>query len=579
MNARTRLTLATAVVISLSVAGCSQDSKGSGEGGGRKNPAAANDGKIAGGAPNKGGTLTILSNQDFAHLDPARNWTMPTMDFGTRLLYRTLTTFKAAPGKEGLEVVPDLATDLGQPANGGRTWTFKLKKGVKYEDGSEVKAQDIKYNVERSFATELTSGPDYAKRYLAGTEGYTGPLKGEHLDSVKTPDDHTIVFELNQPVHEFGSTVTLPTFSPVPASKETGVKYDNHPFSSGPYKIESYEREKKLVLVRNEHWDPATDEVRKAYPDKFVMVMGLKGTQIDDRLIASDGPDASALAWSDLQPGSASKVLTDDEVKKRFVSEVGACTSMLHLNTTKAPFDDPLVREAVQYAVDKESVVTASGGPALNEIATAYMPPALTGGTQPDSLKIPPTGDQEKAKQLLKSAGKENLKVTMTVSTGEKGRGEAIQEALGKAGISVQVDTVDPAAYYDVIGDTKNAPDLAYSGWCPDYPSGATFLPFVFDGRFITEKGNSSNISQFRDQATMDRIDGIKKIEDVAKANEQWAALDAEVMKKAPSIPVAIERKPLLIGTNIAGAYAHPVWAAQLDYATIGLKDPKKSQS
>ncbi|MBB1255567.1 ABC transporter substrate-binding protein [Streptomyces sp. OF3] len=578
INQRIQTAIATALVVALvgTATACSGGDKPRATTDGQ-NPAAANEGGTVGGTPRRGGTLTILSNQDFSHLDPARNWTMPNMDFGIRLLYRTLTTFKAAPGKEGTEVVPDLATDLGTPSNGGRTWTFTLKEGVRYEDGSPVRAQDVKYNVERSFSPDLTGGPDYAARYLADTDGYQGPLTGEHLGSVKTPDDRTIVFELNRPVAEFSSTATLPTFAPVPKSKEAGARYDNRPFSSGPYRIESYEREKKLVLVRNKHWDPATDDVRKAYPDRFVMLMGLKGSQIDDRLIAGKGGDASAVQWSDLQPGSAAKVLPRAEVRERLVAESGGCTEMLQLNTSRPPFDDQRVREAMHHAVDKEAVVTAGGGPALVDVATAYLPPALTGGRQPDTLKIAPEGDQEKAKQLLKAAGKDGVKASLTVSTGDKGRAEAIQQALGRAGVRVEINTVDPAAYYDTVGDTRNAPDMVLAGWCPDYPSGSTFLPFVFDGRYIKEKGNSGNYSQFRDKATKRRIDEINAMTDPKAAERAWRELDAEILAKAPAVPVTLKRKPLLVGPNVAGAFGHPVWAGQLDYATIGLKDPAKS--
>lgn len=256
---------------------------------------------------------------------------------------------------------------------------------MKYEDGSPVRAQDIKYNVERSFSPDLTGGPDYAAQYLAGTEGYKGPLQGQHLDSVKTPDDRTIVFELKRPVAEFSATATLPTFAPVPQAQEKGTQYDARPFSSGPYKIESYDRDKKLVLVRNEHWDPGTDTVRKAYPDKFVVVMGLKGGQIDDRIIAGEGADASTVQYADMRPESAPKVLPKPEVKARLLAESQGCTEMLHLNNSRAPFDDPKVREAMQYAVDKEAVVTAGGGPALNEIATAYLPRPSPAASRPTS--------------------------------------------------------------------------------------------------------------------------------------------------------------------------------------------------
>ena len=578
MKKRTLIAVATALAATTAfgAAGCS-GSKGHGSGG--KNPATANQGAVVGGTPQKGGTLTVLSNQDFTHLDPARNWVMSDMDFGTRLLYRTLVTYKAAPGTAGGELVPDLATDLGTPSNGTKTWTFHLKKGIKYEDGTPVTAQDIKYNVERSFSPDLPGGSDYAARYLAGAEGYQGPAQGKHLDSIKTPDDHTIVFELRKPFAEFPNATVMPNFAPTPKEQDKGPQYDNRPFSSGPYKIESYERGKKLVLVRNTHWAASTDAVRKAYPDKLVVVMGLKANQIDDRLIASQGPDASAVSWGALRPESSAKVLPNAEVRKRLIAESTNCTDMVQMHTGKAPFDEVKVRQAVQYALDKDSVLTASGGPAFNDLSTAYMPATLFDGKQPDTLKIPATGDVAKAKQLLKEAGKpDGVETKMTVSTGDKGRAEAIQQSLGKAGIKVTIETVDPSAFYATIGDTKNRTDMVYTGWCPDYPSGSTFLPFVFDGRFIKEKGNSGNHSLFRDKPTMKRMDDIAAMTDAKQANAAWRKLDGEILAKAPAVPVLVRRWPLVLGTNIAGAYGQTSFGGQLDYATVGLKAPAKSK-
>ncbi|WP_240136092.1 ABC transporter substrate-binding protein [Streptomyces sp. MUM 178J] len=584
MNTRTLTTVAAALAatLALGASGCSggrdgEDSARDGRGS-AENPATANNGAVVGGAPEKGGTLTVLSNTDFTHLDPARNWVMGDMDFGTRLLYRTLVTYKAAPGAEGGELVPDLAEDLGAPSNGAKTWTFRLKKGLKYEDGTAITAQDIKYNVERSFSPDLPGGPDYAARYLAGAEGYQGPAHGKHLDSVKTPDDRTIVFELRKPFAEFAYATVLPTFAPVPKAQDKGPQYDNRPFSSGPYKIESYARDKRLVLVRNTHWDPATDQVRKAHPDRIVVTMGLKGNQIDDRLIASSGADASAVSWGKMRPESTPKVLTKADVRARLLAESSNCTEMVQMHTGRTPFDDVRVRQAVQYALDREAIVTASGGPALNDAATALMPGSLFDGKQPDTLKIPLTGDAAKAKELLKQAGKpDGFATSITVSNGDKGVGEAIQQALGRAGIKVTIETVDPSAFYDTIGDTENRTDLVYTGWCPDYPSGSTFLPFVFDGRYIKEKGNSGNHSLFRDKPTMQRMDEIAAMTDAQQANQAWQQLDGEILAKAPTAPAVIERMPLLLGANIAGAYGHTSFGGQIDYATVGLKDPAKS--
>ncbi|MFI9240421.1 ABC transporter substrate-binding protein [Streptomyces sp. NPDC053079] len=578
MNKRTCTALATVVAatFALGATGCSGGKKSAD---GAKNPVAAHEGAVIGGTPQKGGTLTVLSNQDFTHLDPARNWVMSDMDFGTRLLYRTLVTYKAEPGAKGGQLAPDLATDLGTPSNDARTWTFHLKQGVTYEDGSPVTAQDVKYNVERSFSPDLPGGADYAARYLAGAEGYRGPAEGKHLDSVRTPDDHTIVFELRKSFAEFPYATVMPTFAPVPKARDKGPQYDNRPFSSGPYKIDSYDRNKKLVLVRNDKWDPKTDEVRKAYPDKLVVLMGLKANQIDDRMIASQGADASTVPWYALRPESAAKVLPDAKVRERLLAESQNCTDMVQMHTGRAPFDDVKVRRAVQYALDRDAVLTASGGPAFNDPSTAYMPATLFGGKQPDTLKVPAAGDVEKAKQLLKEAGKpDGFSTKLTVSSGDKGRAEAIQQSLAKAGIKVTIETVDPSAFYATIGDTKNRTDMVYTGWCPDYPSGSTFLPFVFDGRFIKDKGNSGNHSLFRDEATMKRMDEIAAMTDTKQAAQAWQQLDGEILAQAPTVPVLVRRWPLVLGTNIAGAYGHTSFGGQLDYATVGLKDPSKSQ-
>ncbi|MFJ1705111.1 ABC transporter substrate-binding protein [Kitasatospora sp. NPDC088346] len=579
MNRRTHVALAAtiAATLTLGLGACSSNG-GSADGAGDQAGVTTEGNGIIGGTPVKGGTLTILSNQDFDQLDPARNWTMPVMDVGVRMLYRTLTTFKAAPGAEGLKIEPDLATDLGTPSDGAKTWTFHLKDGLKYEDGTPIVADDVKYNVERSFSPELAGGPDYAVRYLNAPDGYQGPLKGERLgkEAIEVPDAKTIVFHLKRPVAEFGYTVTLPTFSPVPKAKETGANYSNHPVSSGPYKIEEYDRGKRMVLVRNTSWDEKSDPVRKAYPDRIVVEQTLKGAGIADRLIADQGEDKNAISYVDLVSAKVSEVLTNPDLKKRLISENSGCTSMLVMNTSKAPFDNPKLRLALQYAVDKEAFAAAVGGPAFNDVATTYLPPVLTAGAPIDHFTIKPAGDPEKAKSLMAEAGFANgLQTELVTSTGAKAQAESIQASLKKVGVEVTVTTVDPTAVNSIVGDKDKQPGLSMSGWCPDYPSAATFLPMIFDGRSIKDKSNNGNNSRFNDPETIAELDRIAALDDLQKANASWLALDAKIMDKSPAVPLTWQKKPLLVGSNIAGAYAHPVWSGQIDYAVIGLKSVK----
>jgi peptide/nickel transport system substrate-binding protein len=251
---------------------------------------------------------------------------------------------------------------------------------------------------------------------------------------------------------------------------------------------------------------------------------------------------------------------------------------MLYLNTARGPFPDPAVRTAMQYAVDKSAQVTANGGPALNDVADRYLPPILTAGTVAPVYDVPPTGDPALARKLLAKAGKTSFGATLTVSTGDKNRAEAIQASLAKVGVKVQITTVDASVFYDTIGDTAHAPDMTIGGWCPDYPSASTFLPFVFDGRTIVAKGNQGNYSQFRDPSVEHRMDQISTMANADEAAVAWKSLDAKIMHESPAVPLLWPRKPLLVGTNIAGAYGHSAWTGQFDFASIGLKDPSKSQ-
>lgn len=518
-----------------------------------------------------GGTLTVLYTQDFAHLDPQRNYVMFAMDFGTRLLYRTLTTYAAKPGQAGTEVVPDMATGTGSTSDNGKTWTFHLKPGLKFEDGSPVTSADVKYGVERSFAPDLPEGPGYARTMLAGGDEYRGPYKDKGgLDSIETPDGRTIVFHLKEPSMDWPKITTLPTFAPVPKAKDAGVNYDNRPFSSGPYKVESYDRGKRLSLVRNSHWSKATDGVRQAKPDKIVVEEGLAQTSIDQRLIADQGKDQRAVTLYGVAPASMPRILTRPDVKKRFVSATSLCTRFLGLNTSKPPFDDPKVRQAMQYAIDKEAYRTAHGGSGVGELAGSYLPPAMTGGQAQDVFQAPPNGDPAKARQLLAAAGKGggfSIKLTTTSTEQGKAEAEAVQQALARIGVKAEINSVAKSVYYDTIGDIEKEDEMVFYGWCADYPSATSFIPPLFDGGNIAPKGNTV-VSQMDDKGINEKIDAAVRANDPAR----WQALDRELMQLSPMVPLIHDKLPLLHGSKVTGAFGHPIWEGEFDFATIGVK-------
>jgi peptide/nickel transport system substrate-binding protein len=200
----------------------------------------------------------------------------------------------------------------------------------------------------------------------------------------------------------------MPQFSPVPKSKDTGTKYDTSVVSSGPYKIQSYVQKKSLTLVRNENWDPKTDTVRKAYPDKIVATFGIDPNLIDSRLIADAPADQTAMMIDTfVQAQNVNRVLNTPALKARVVNGYEGSMRYLAINWKKVP--DQKVREAIYYAIDKETYRGTRGGTQAGDYATSMITPALASHKKFDHFPASPNGDPEKAKQLLTEAGKTGL--------------------------------------------------------------------------------------------------------------------------------------------------------------------------
>ncbi|HWD83551.1 MAG TPA: ABC transporter substrate-binding protein [Kribbella sp.] len=524
----------------------------------------------------KGGTLQVLANAGFSHLDPARGFDGGVNNF-YRLIYRTLTTQGAAPGADGTKILPDLATDTGKPTDGGKTWTFTLKDGLFFETGAPITSADVKWGVERAWDPEIGIGSPYAKQLIEAPASYQGPYKSGDLATIQTPDAKTIVFHLKKPFADFGSVVAQNTFTPVPKGQGAGNALDSKPIASGPYKLAEYKPGTSLKLVRNDKWDKKTDDVRTANPDAFQWTFGLDPATIDERMIAGQGTDADAIAGT-VQAASVARIQTP-QLKQRTMSGLGGCTTYMGLNTTKKPLDNVKVRQAINLAVNKQTVRDAVGGSTLAEIATSIQPPTIAGRVDYDPYPSPDhKGDVDGARKLLTEAGFAGG-FTMTLDTRAQPKMQAmavaIQQALEPLKITVKINTIDTSTYYEVIGTTSQQHDAAITGWCPDWPSGATFLPPLFDGRNITPKGNS-NLSQLNDPGVNAKIDEISKLTDVTAANKAYGELDKQIMALAPVVPLLYEKVLMLVGSNIGGAYLHDGFSGGIDLVSVGLKDPSK---
>jgi peptide/nickel transport system substrate-binding protein len=552
---RTTRAVAVAAVLALAVTACNANNKST--------PGAGTA------AAEPGGTFHILTTSKELSFEPAKSQSLGIS--AIHLVLRGLTSWKTS--QDGAtEIVPDLATDTGQASDGGKTWTYKLKPGLKYGDGSPIVAADIKYGIERSFAPELSGGLGYHKSLLVGGLKYTGPYKGAELASIETPDASTIVFKLDKPFGDWPWIASMPAFAPVPKKADTDpAHYGEKPAASGPYQVKSYAPGSKLVMERNPNWDKATDQARTGLPDSIVYDMGLQGDVINQRLIADSGDDKFAATTGTSVPAALIPSVTGNPaVKARVATSPSGALMFLAMNNKHPALANPAVRKAIEYAVDKQAVQVAEGGPEFGgEIATTLITPGIDGYSKYDSYPAPPQGDPEKAKQLLTAAGVSNLTLTI-VADSDSGLpvAQAIQQGLKRAGITVKLRPIPSEALFDWVTGPKGDYDLTVSSWLPDFPSAAANIQPLFGS---TEIGNGGyNLSRYSNPTVDAAIAAATGEQDQAKAAGMWGALDKQIMADAPLVPLIYARNAFLHGSKVQNFYL-PAYPPYPNTLIVGL--------
>lgn len=526
------------------------------------------------GEPQTGGTVHMLQNADFSYLDPARGWDGGVNAF-YRLLYRGLTMQAAGDSDDPNAIVPDLATGLGEVSDDGLTWTYTLKDDIFFDDGAPITSAEMEFGISRAWDPQIGIGSPYLKSVIDAPEDYQGPYVSGDLPTIETPDEKTIVFHLKAPFPEFDNVLAQPNAVPFPVGSGGGDEFINDVIASGPYTLDAYTPGSTITLVRNEHWEPETDEVRKAYPDQWQFDIGIDGATIDERMIAGQGADQNAIAGK--IAGATLPRIQTPQLQERAITAPAYCTTYMSLNTTKPPFDDVRVRQAVNWALDRASIQNASGGNQLADVATTIIPPAVSGHLDYDLYPSDgSTGDVDEAMALLEEAGLgDGFEFTLDIRTNPvaQAQAEAVQQGLERIGATVKLNVIDTSIYYETIATPSQQNNAAITGWCPDWASSAsTFIPPLFDGAAIAEKGNQ-NLAQLDDPAINERIAEIRAMTDVDAANEAWGELDQQIMELAPIAPMVFENGIFLPGENIAGYIPN---TNMTDLTIVGLKDPSK---
>ncbi|MEV8537235.1 ABC transporter substrate-binding protein [Streptomyces sp. NPDC051211] len=576
----------TAVIAALSLTaacGGNGDDDKAGKGGAASGAAfdAATKG-VVNASDKKGGELKLWSPQDVDYLDPARAyygfvWNMQ------RLYVRQLLAYDSKPGKDGTKLVPDLAEALPVISNDGKTYTLKLKDGVKFEDGSPITSKDIKYGIERVFAQDvLSGGPTYLIDLLDQGQKYPGPYKDTDpnkmgLKSVQTPDDKTIVFNLASANSDFSYLLAMPSSSPVPAGKDTGAKYTNKPVSTGPYKVESFTAGKGATFVRNENWDPKTDTIRKGLPDKVSFTVTTNAEDMDQRLL--NGDIDLAVDGTGLLQAAKNKVLKDENLKKNADNPFTGYIRYMVFPQTVAPFDNIECRKAVIYAADPKSLQTARGGPTSGDLGANMLPPGIPGSDKAyDPYGLTAGKPQEdKAKAALQACGKPNgFETTIAVRNNraaEVKTAESLQAALAKVGITAKIDQYDGKLSSSTIGSPENVKKKGYGiivmGWGADYNSGAGFLQPLVDGSFILPNGNN-NYSELNDPEVNKLFDDAAAAKTPEEAAPFYTQINKKIMEKALYLPINFDKAFVYHNPRLTNVYFNESMG-KIDLATVGV--------
>jgi peptide/nickel transport system substrate-binding protein len=572
--------LAAAAVLSLSACGGSSGGGGgTGTGGGNPKFNAAMT-SVYNPSTAKGGIIRLANSADWDTLDPGETYYGYSWDFA-RLYGRSLLMFRSVPGAGGNQLVPDLATSLGKASNGGKTWTYHIRKGVKFDTGQEVHAQDVKYAVERSIdKVTFPNGPAYFDAMLNWPAGYKGPYKskGVNTDSaISTPDNYTIQFHLKQPFAGFDYLAQLTQTMPVPQSADTGATYKNHVVSSGPYMFDQMQPGKHFTLKRNPNWDPKTDPNRKALPNGYDVELNVNADDIDNRIIAGDLD--LAVQGIGVTPATRSRVLTDPTLKAQLDNPITPRLQYTSIAPTVKPLNNIHCRRAIEYGMDRTSYQTAYGGTLGGQFATTILPPQIPGYHKFDLYPSGKHGNPTKAKAELKKCGKPNgFSTNMAYRTdrpGEKAVAEAFQQALGKIGIKLALKGYTSTDYFASYAGNppyvvSHSLGLDVNSWGADWNDGFGFLSQIVDSRVIRQTGGSSNIS-VRIPAVDRMLDQAQVELNTQKRNAEWGAIDKRVMKEAVIYPGVYGRVLLFRPPHLTNVFVNQAYG-MYDYLAMGVQ-------
>ena len=488
----------------------------------------------------RGGTLRLLAASAAGTLDPQINYTLQYWSV-YQYIYDGLVTFKPVAGVDGFTIVPDLAEAMPVPKDGGKTYVFKLRKGIQFADGRSVTVNDVVSSFQRIFkVSSPTAGSFY--NGIVGAEACLKTPATCTLEGGVVGDQAagTVTIHLLAADAEFFDKLAVPHAAILPADTPAKDMGSTPIVGTGPYTFAAYDPNRELKIVRNPHFREWSKEAQPdGYPDEIHYDFGLTGQA---QITAIENGQAD---WTLDEPPPDR--LAEIGTKYKDQVHIHTLTAIWYapMNTHLPPFDHVKARQAVNFAIDRNAVVKLFGGNSLAQPACQVLPPGFPGYEPYCPYTLNPGArwsapDLARAKQLVAESGTAGAKVTIIVSdsTAAQAIGTYLQSVLNSIGYDASVKSISGNIQFTYIQNTNNKVQISVSLWNQDYPAASDFLNVLFGcDSFHPGSDASINISGFCDKG----IDAKMKhalatgVTDPAAANREWAAIDKLVTDQAPA--------------------------------------------
>jgi peptide/nickel transport system substrate-binding protein len=581
----------------------------------------------------KGGVFrTATTDLSFTNgFDPTGEYSARGFNLYAPLL-RTLVGFRRVGGPPGNELQPDLATELPQPADGGLTYTFKLRQGVKWAPplNREVTSKDVAYAFQRINAAPLVA--QYGFYYTGVIKGLDGKAKSAEttISGIETPDDQTIVFNLEQPTGDFLYRLTMTAAAPIPEEVAKcftkAGDYGRYVMAHGPYMIQGsedldisscdsmkpisgFDPSKKLYMVRNPNYDQATDTLRANNVDGIKIDVNTNLGDIFDRI--ERGELDASLGQEQPPKPVLQRYLTDPAKKPYLHTDLADATGYLSMNLTVPPFDDVHIRKAVNWVLDRQALLQAEGGPAVVQPATHVIPPTVLNGRLGAEYNPYASegnrGDEAKAKEEMKqskydsnqdgvcdAAACRNLVFLIPNETPYTEVQPIIQQGLAKLGIVLKPRELAPGTVFTTFQTVANKIPLVHSGWAKDYADPVTFAIPLFAGSSIIPVGNTNHalVGLTPDQAAELKVDypagGVPSVDtDIQRCQAIpasdadtrmgcWADLDKKLMEQVvPWVPLDWDLATVLAAPSLT-RYVFDQASAEISLTQIAVNNKEQ---